>query len=74
MLNFSQFLQHHGIIHRLSCPYSHEQNGKVESKNRHLTKIGLALLAIASLPLNFWNEAFLTATYLITCLPSYNLS
>lgn len=74
MLNFSQFLQHHGIIHRLSCPYSVQQNGKAERKHRNLTKTCLALLAIASLLLNFWDEAFLAATYLINRLHSCNLS
>ena len=32
--------------------------------------MGLALLANASMPLKFWDEAFLTATYLINLLPS----
>ena len=64
----------HVMIHRLACPYSHQQNGKVERKHRHLTETGLALLATTSLPLNFWDEVFLIATYLINRLPSYNLS
>ena len=25
--SFTQFLQENGITHRLSCPYSHKQNG-----------------------------------------------
>lgn len=32
--------------------------------------MGLALLAHASMPLNFWDEAFLAATYIINCIPS----
>jgi histone deacetylase 1/2 len=32
--------------------------------------VGLALLAHASMPLKFWDEAFLTATFLINLLPS----
>jgi histone deacetylase 1/2 len=32
--------------------------------------VGLALLAHASMPLKFWDEAFLTATILINHLPS----
>jgi hypothetical protein len=31
---------------------------------------GLALLAHASMPLKFWDEAFITATYLINRLPT----
>jgi hypothetical protein len=33
-------------------------------------EVGLALLANASMPLKFWDEAFLTATHLINMLPS----
>ena len=32
--------------------------------------MGLAFLANASMPLKFWDEAFLTGTYLINLLPS----
>ena len=67
---FTQILQSHCIIHRLTCPYIHKQNGKMESKNRHLTKRDFALLAIAPLPLIFWIEAFTSITYLINRLPS----
>lgn len=50
---FSKFLETHGIQHRFSCPYIHKQNGSVERKHRHITKMGLTLLANASLPLQF---------------------
>lgn len=33
-------------------------------------EVGLALLANAHMPLKFWDEAFLTATYLINILPT----
>lgn len=36
--------------------------------------MGLALLAHASIPLKFWDEAFLTAVFLINRLPSKILS
>lgn len=41
-----------------------------ERKHRHIVEMGLALLAKASMPLKFWDEAFLTAAYLINLLPS----
>jgi histone deacetylase 1/2 len=59
-----------GISHRVSCPHAHQQNGAAERKHRHIVEVGLALLANASMPLKFWDEAFLTATYLINMLPS----
>lgn len=45
-----------------------------ERKHRHLVETGLALLAHSSLPLRFWDEAFLTACYLINRLPTRVLS
>lgn len=54
----------------MSCPHTHQQNGSAERKHRHIVETGLALLAHASVPLKFWDEAFLTATYLVNHLPS----
>lgn len=54
----------------MSCPYAHQQNGSAERKHRHIVEVGLSLLAHASMPLKFWDEAFITATYLINRLPS----
>ena len=69
---FVQFLQHHGIAHGLTCPNSHQQNGYVERKHRSIIETGLTLLANASLPLKFWDHAFMAATYVINKLPSLN--
>jgi hypothetical protein len=54
-----------GIMHQVSCPHVHQQNGSIERKHRHIIEVGLSLLASASMPLKFWDETFLTATYLI---------
>lgn len=54
----------------MSCPHAHQQNGSAERKHRHIVKVGLALLAQASMPLKFWDEAFFTASYLINRTPS----
>jgi histone deacetylase 1/2 len=67
-LNF--FFQQIGIGHCVSCPHAHQQNGAAERKHRHIVEVGLALLANISMPLKFWDEALLTATYLINILPS----
>ena len=64
------FFQKIGIAHHVSCPHAHQQNGSAERKHRHIVEVGLALLANASMPLKFWDEAFLTATYPINMLPS----
>jgi histone deacetylase 1/2 len=64
------FFQKIGIVHHVSCPHAHQQNGYVERKHRHIVEVGLALLANASMPLTFWDKAILTATFLIIILPS----
>lgn len=66
----NSFFQQIGIVHCVSCPHARQQNGAAERKHHHIVEVGLALLANASMPLKFWDEAFLTATYLINILPS----
>lgn len=51
-------------------PHTSSQNGIAERKHRHIVETGLALLAHSSLPLRFWDEAFLTACYLINRMPT----
>ena len=66
----NRYFQRTGIVHRVSCPHTSQQNGVAERKHRHLVETGLALLAHVSLPLCFWDEAFLTACYLINRMPT----
>jgi histone deacetylase 1/2 len=48
-----QYFNSTGITHRLSCPHTHQQNGAIERKHRHLIETTLALLAQSSTPLRF---------------------
>jgi hypothetical protein len=66
----NSFFSQIGIIHHVSCPHAHQQNGVIERKHRHIVEVGLSLLAHASMPLKFWDEAFMAATFLINRLPS----
>ena len=38
---FEPFLKKEGIALRHSCPYLHEQNGKIERKHGHIVETGL---------------------------------
>ena len=67
--SLSKFFPNCGITHRVSCPHTHQQNGAVERKHRHIVETGLALLSHASIPLRFWDDAFQTTCYLINRLP-----
>jgi hypothetical protein len=68
--NLHTYFQSVGITHRLSCPHTHQQQGCVERKHRHLIDTTLALLADSHLPQKFWDEACLTSCYLINRMPT----
>jgi hypothetical protein len=53
-----------------SFVHTHQQNGSVERKQRHIVETGLTILANASMPLCYWDEAFTTTCFLINRLPS----
>jgi hypothetical protein len=67
---FKNFTNMNGILHRLSCPYTSKENGISKRKHRHITETGLSLLAQSNLSSSRWVDAFLTATYLINCMPT----
>jgi hypothetical protein len=67
---FKELLSTNGIIHRISCPYTTQQNGLAERKHRHIVETGLTLLAQSKLSLKHWVDAFNTAIYLINRLPT----
>ncbi|KAG8475425.1 hypothetical protein CXB51_032251 [Gossypium anomalum] len=58
------YLSQHGILHRFSCPYTSAQNVLVERKHRQLVEVGLSMLAHASMPLSYWNDAFASYSHL----------
>ncbi|PKU66194.1 Retrovirus-related Pol polyprotein from transposon TNT 1-94 [Dendrobium catenatum] len=70
---FQNFTRTAGILHQTSCPYTPEQNGLAERKHRHIITMTRILLHTAGLPMSFWMEAALTATYLINRTPSLTI-
>jgi len=69
-LSLTKVLNIYGISHILTLPHTHEQNGSIERKHYHIVDTSLALLAAASLPFRFWDEAFSSAVYIINILPT----
>lgn len=67
------FLLKHGILHQKSCPYTPQQNGIVERKNRHIVETTLTLLHQSHLPPKFWYCACATAVFLINRMPCTTL-
>lgn len=64
------FLQKNGVIHQTTCPYTPQQNGVAERKNRHILETSRALLIESRVPSVFWFEAVASAVYLLNRLPT----
>lgn len=64
------FFNTHGILPQKTCAYTPQQNGVMERKHQHLLNVTRALLFQTNLPLRFWVDAVLTATYLINRIPT----
>lgn len=61
---FQNFLDEHGIKRRLTTPYTPQQNGTAERKNRTLVETARCLLMDSNLPPSFWVEATATANHI----------
>ncbi|KAK8954800.1 hypothetical protein KSP39_PZI002048 [Platanthera zijinensis] len=72
--SFSAFLASQGTLHQFSCPYTPEQNGLAERKNRHLLNVTRCLLLGSHVPKLFWSAALLTGTFLVNRLPCQPLA
>ena len=51
--SLNKFLQDCEITHRVSCPHTHQQNGVVKRKHRHVVETSLTLLYHAKVPLQY---------------------
>lgn len=71
--DFSSFLDASSIVHQTTCSGTPEQNGVVETKNRHLLEIARAIMFTMNVPKILWSEA-LTAIYLMNRIPTHVLS
>jgi transposase InsO family protein len=65
-----EFMNSKGILHQTTCPYSPQQNGVAERKNRHILEVTRSLLIDGNVPSHLWGEAVNSAVYLINRTPS----
>ncbi|GJZ89563.1 zinc finger, CCHC-type containing protein [Tanacetum coccineum] len=59
------YFQSVGIIHEMIAPYTPQQNGISDRKNRVLKEMVNSMLSCSGLSLGLWGEAMLTACYLL---------
>jgi hypothetical protein len=71
---FNEYLKEHGIQKKYSCSYSPQQNGVVERKNTHITKITCAMLNEKNLPNYFWSEIVTIVVYVINQTPTTTIN
>ena len=67
---FNKFCEDAGIEHQLTAPYTPQQNGVVERKNRTIMEMARCVLHDKGLPKKFWAEAANTAVFLPNRLPT----
>ncbi|KAK1686198.1 hypothetical protein QYE76_047046 [Lolium multiflorum] len=58
-----EFVDDEGIKHEFSAPYTPQQNGVVERKNRTIIEMARTMLSEFNSPHNFWGEAISTVVH-----------
>ena len=67
--DFDMLCEKEGILHEVVPPYTPQQNGIAERKNRTIMNMVRSMLKGKNLPKEFWGEAVSTATYILNrCL------
>jgi len=67
---FQNVCKEAGIRQHFTAPYTPQQNGVVERKNRSVMEMARALMKSMSIPGRFWAEAVRLAVYLLNRLPT----
>jgi hypothetical protein len=67
-LQVEEYLEEEGIKHEFSAPYTPQQNGVVERKNRSLIDMARMMLGEYKMLERFWSEAVNTACHAINRL------
>ena len=61
---FNLFCKEEGIEHQLIAPYTPQQNGVSEKRNRYIMEMTKCMFHDKELPMKFWVEAASTAVFL----------
>jgi hypothetical protein len=67
---FEDYLAENGIHCQSTVPYTPEQNGISERKNRTLCEMGCSMINHAGLPIEYWAEAVHMANYINNRMPT----
>ena len=67
---FKAYYDEKGIARQLIIPYTPQQNGVAEIRNKTLLDMVRSMMVQAKLPISFWGDAIMTATYILNRVPS----
>ncbi|KAD7477730.1 hypothetical protein E3N88_00866 [Mikania micrantha] len=67
---FNSFCKEHGIARQLTAPYTPQQNGVVERRNRTMLSTTRSIMKAMSMPRNFWGEAVRHTIYVLNRTPT----
>lgn len=71
---FLNFCDEQGILGHYRVPYTHQQNGVVESRNRTVVAMARSLLSERKVPQMYLGEAVCHAVYVLNKLPTRSMS
>lgn len=71
---FKEFYDNNGIKRHCTAPYSPQQNGVIERRNRTVVEMARSLLKERKMPLKFWGEAVRHAIYILNRVPTRALT
>lgn len=68
--DFQLFYEKAGIRHKLIAPYTPQQNGMAERKNRTLVDKARSMMSLKNTPVKFWAKDIATVVYLCNLSPT----
>ncbi|GJW18460.1 putative RNA-directed DNA polymerase [Tanacetum coccineum] len=67
---FKEYLGKNGIVQHLTSPYTPQQNGVSERRNRTLLDMVRSMFNLTTLPLSFWDYALESAVRILNMVPT----
>ncbi|GJS23361.1 retrotransposon protein, putative, ty1-copia subclass [Tanacetum coccineum] len=67
---FKEYLGKNGIVQHLTSPYTPQQNGVSERRNRTLLDMVRSMFNLTTLPLSFWDYALESAIRILNMVPT----
>lgn len=71
---FTSFCEEAGILRHCTAPYTPQQNGVVERRNRTVVAMARSFLKEKQVPSEFWGEAVRHSVYILNRLPTRALT